>query len=124
MHISVTVLLSFLEKRLTINNTSQHSPSARNSSSTTSFCLVLVYYKLIQEWLISSSLERSLHVTTRVSGTTTATTGSNKLDALKQSAEAKAEPKKLSSINLYSRFAFTGAVCCSVTYGGLTPVDV
>lgn len=45
-------------------------------------------------------------------------------DTLKQSAEAKVEPKKLSGINLYSRFAFAGAVCCSVTHGGLTPVDV
>ncbi|KAG9653502.1 hypothetical protein KCU76_g20520, partial [Aureobasidium melanogenum] len=27
-------------------------------------------------------------------------------------------------LDLYSRFAFAGAVCCSVTHGGLTPVDV
>jgi solute carrier family 25 phosphate transporter 3 len=33
-------------------------------------------------------------------------------------------PKALSGIDLYSRFAFAGAVCCSVTHGGLTPVDV
>ena len=33
-------------------------------------------------------------------------------------------PKKLSGIDLYSRFAFAGAVCCSVTHGALTPVDV
>lgn len=26
--------------------------------------------------------------------------------------------------NLYSRFALAGAVCCSVTHGSLTPVDV
>jgi solute carrier family 25 (mitochondrial phosphate transporter), member 3 len=26
--------------------------------------------------------------------------------------------------DLYMRFAFAGAVCCSVTHGGLTPVDV
>lgn len=50
-------------------------------------------------------------------------TGSAKLDALKQVAEAK-DPRKLSGINLYSRFAFAGAVCCSVTHGALTPVDV
>ncbi|KAL9089806.1 MAG: hypothetical protein Q9165_005600 [Trypethelium subeluteriae] len=50
-------------------------------------------------------------------------TGSTKLDALKQTAEAKT-PEKLSGISLYSRFAFAGAVCCSVTHGGLTPVDV
>ncbi|KIW94327.1 uncharacterized protein Z519_05643 [Cladophialophora bantiana CBS 173.52] len=33
-------------------------------------------------------------------------------------------PKQLSGIDLYSRFAFAGAVCCSVTHGALTPVDV
>jgi len=33
-------------------------------------------------------------------------------------------PKVLSGFDLYSRFAFAGAVCCSVTHGGLTPVDV
>lgn len=27
-------------------------------------------------------------------------------------------------IDLYSRFAFAGAVCCAVTHGALTPVDV
>ncbi len=31
---------------------------------------------------------------------------------------------KLSGVELYSRFAFAGAVCCSVTHGALTPVDV
>ncbi|KAJ3537232.1 hypothetical protein NM208_g6397 [Fusarium decemcellulare] len=44
------------------------------------------------------------------------------LDALKP--DTSAEPKKLSGLALYSRFAFAGAVCCSVTHGGLTPVDV
>lgn len=44
--------------------------------------------------------------------------------APKQNLEAKLEPKKLSGIGLYSRFAFAGAVCCSVTHGALTPVDV
>jgi solute carrier family 25 phosphate transporter 3 len=33
-------------------------------------------------------------------------------------------PEKLSGFALYSRFALAGAVCCSVTHGGLTPVDV
>lgn len=33
-------------------------------------------------------------------------------------------PEKLSGINLYSRFALAGAVCCAVTHGALTPVDV
>jgi solute carrier family 25 phosphate transporter 3 len=50
------------------------------------------------------------------------------LDTVKQKVEAAAPapvaPKKLSGIDLYSRFAFAGAVCCSVTHGGLTPVDV
>ncbi|KAL1978116.1 hypothetical protein VTN31DRAFT_975 [Thermomyces dupontii] len=36
--------------------------------------------------------------------------------------ETKNQP--LSGIQLYSRFAFAGAVCCSVTHGALTPVDV
>lgn len=31
---------------------------------------------------------------------------------------------KLSGVQLYSRFALAGAICCSVTHGGLTPVDV
>lgn len=34
------------------------------------------------------------------------------------------EPAQLSGVALYSRFALAGAVCCSVTHGGLTPVDV
>ncbi len=27
-------------------------------------------------------------------------------------------------VDLYARFAFAGAVCCAVTHGALTPVDV
>ncbi len=50
-------------------------------------------------------------------------TGSTKLDAAIQKTTA-ATPEKLSSVSLYSRFAFAGAVCCSVTHGALTPVDV
>ncbi|KAF1986785.1 mitochondrial carrier [Aulographum hederae CBS 113979] len=50
-------------------------------------------------------------------------TGSVKLDAAKQAVLAS-EPEKLSGFALYSRFALAGAVCCSVTHGGLTPVDV
>ena len=46
-----------------------------------------------------------------------------KLDALKQAAEGKT-PEKLSGLGLYSRFALAGAVCCSITHGSLTPVDV
>lgn len=61
-----------------------------------------------------------------MSGTATAppsSTGSVKLDSLKQTLQAS-EPQKLSGVALYSRFAFAGAVCCSVTHGALTPVDV
>jgi solute carrier family 25 (mitochondrial phosphate transporter), member 3 len=50
-------------------------------------------------------------------------TGSTKLDAVVQTALSKT-PEKLSGIALYSRFALAGAVCCSVTHGALTPVDV
>uniref|UniRef100_A0A0D6R565 Mitochondrial phosphate carrier protein n=1 Tax=Araucaria cunninghamii TaxID=56994 RepID=A0A0D6R565_ARACU len=50
-------------------------------------------------------------------------TGNTKIDGIVQNVAAN-EPKKLSGLALYSRFAFAGAVCCSVTHGGLTPVDV
>lgn len=40
-------------------------------------------------------------------------------------ANVKAEtPEKLSGAALYSRFAVAGALCCSITHGALTPVDV
>jgi solute carrier family 25 phosphate transporter 3 len=52
-----------------------------------------------------------------------ASTGSTKVDAVVQNLAAKS-PEKLSGVALYSRFALAGAVCCSVTHGGLTPVDV
>lgn len=32
--------------------------------------------------------------------------------------------KKPEGVALYARFAFAGAVCCSVTHGAFTPVDV
>jgi solute carrier family 25 phosphate transporter 3 len=50
-------------------------------------------------------------------------TGSTKVDAVVQKVVANT-PEKLSGIALYSRFALAGAICCSVTHGGLTPVDV
>ncbi|KAI9653665.1 MAG: mitochondrial phosphate carrier protein [Trizodia sp. TS-e1964] len=50
-------------------------------------------------------------------------TGSTKLDSVVQNVAANT-PEKLSGLALYSRFAFAGAVCCSVTHGALTPVDV
>lgn len=52
-------------------------------------------------------------------------TGSSKLDSIVQPVVAQAQnPQKLSGVGLYSRFAFAGAVCCGVTHGALTPVDV
>ncbi|KAH8897822.1 mitochondrial phosphate carrier protein-like protein [Thozetella sp. PMI_491] len=51
-------------------------------------------------------------------------TGSSKVDAVVQKAAAVATPQPLSGFALYSRFALAGAVCCSVTHGALTPVDV
>lgn len=54
----------------------------------------------------------------------TTSTGSPKLDAVVQNVKAAAEPAPLSGVALYSRFALAGAVCCSVTHGALTPVDV
>ncbi len=51
-------------------------------------------------------------------------TGSSKLDAAKAAIAAKVDPAAPTGIDLYARFAFAGAVCCSVTHGGLTPVDV
>jgi len=50
-------------------------------------------------------------------------TGSTKVDAVVQKVAA-ATPEKLSGVALYSRFALAGAICCSVTHGALTPVDV
>jgi solute carrier family 25 phosphate transporter 3 len=47
-------------------------------------------------------------------------TGSAKVDAVIQ----EIKPQQLTGLQLYSRFAFAGAVCCSVTHGALTPVDV
>jgi solute carrier family 25 phosphate transporter 3 len=37
---------------------------------------------------------------------------------------AAIDEKPLSGVALYSRFAFAGAVCCSVTHGAVTPLDV
>lgn len=50
-------------------------------------------------------------------------TGSPKVDAVVEKAAAAA-PGQLSGVALYSRFALAGAICCSVTHGALTPVDV
>ncbi|EEH34301.2 mitochondrial phosphate carrier protein [Paracoccidioides lutzii Pb01] len=53
-----------------------------------------------------------------------ATAPAPQLDGLKKSAPVLPQGPQLSGLNLYSRFAFAGAVCCSVTHGLLTPVDV
>lgn len=45
-------------------------------------------------------------------------------EAAKQKVEKVVGPATLSGLSLYSRFAFAGAVCCSVTHGSFTPVDV
>jgi hypothetical protein len=39
-------------------------------------------------------------------------------------SEAPSSGPKPTGIDLYSRFAFAGAVCCSVTHGAVTPFDV
>ncbi|KAI9932116.1 hypothetical protein ASPWEDRAFT_109888 [Aspergillus wentii DTO 134E9] len=45
-------------------------------------------------------------------------------EAPKAAAPVAPAAPELSSLQLYSRFAFAGAVCCSITHGALTPVDV
>jgi len=40
-----------------------------------------------------------------------------------EKVEAAVKPSP-TGVDLYARFAIAGAVCCSVTHGGLTPVDV
>lgn len=32
--------------------------------------------------------------------------------------------KPPTGVDLYARFAFAGAVCCAITHGAMTPVDV
>jgi len=61
---------------------------------------------------------------------------SDKLDAAKSKVEDEALKLKNKAVNaaqdasaptganLYARFAFAGAVCCAITHGALTPVDV
>ncbi|GAP83649.1 putative mitochondrial phosphate carrier protein [Rosellinia necatrix] len=52
-----------------------------------------------------------------------ASEAANKVDVAARAAAASA-PGQLSGAALYSRFALAGAICCSVTHGALTPVDV
>ncbi|KAH7340903.1 putative phosphate transport protein MIR1 [Rhizoctonia solani] len=50
---------------------------------------------------------------------------SDKVDAAKGAVKAAADSSKPpTGADLYARFAFAGAVCCAVTHGALTPVDV
>jgi solute carrier family 25 phosphate transporter 3 len=42
----------------------------------------------------------------------------------KVGAVGSVSPAPPTGVDLYARFAFAGAVCCSVTHGALTPVDV
>lgn len=48
---------------------------------------------------------------------------STKVNAVVEQVKA-ADPTKPTGFALYSRFALAGALCCSVTHGALTPVDV
>ncbi|KZL81880.1 mitochondrial carrier, partial [Colletotrichum incanum] len=64
----------------------------------------------------------SIH-TSHTMASSVPSTGSPKVDAVVEKAAANA-PGQLSGLALYSRFALAGAVCCSVTHGALTPVDV
>ncbi|KAI1337319.1 mitochondrial phosphate carrier protein [Xylariaceae sp. FL0016] len=50
-------------------------------------------------------------------------TPAQKIDAVAREAAANM-PGQKSGLALYSGFALAGAICCSVTHGGLTPVDV
>ncbi|OJD18504.1 hypothetical protein AJ78_01493 [Emergomyces pasteurianus Ep9510] len=49
---------------------------------------------------------------------------SPQLDGLQKPVVPTPQGPQMSGLNLYARFAFAGAVCCSVTHGALTPVDV
>ncbi|KAJ5953840.1 Mitochondrial carrier protein [Penicillium viridicatum] len=39
-------------------------------------------------------------------------------------AAPTAPKEEMSALNLYSRFAFAGAMCCAITHGAATPLDV
>ncbi|KKZ60302.1 hypothetical protein EMCG_04945 [[Emmonsia] crescens] len=49
---------------------------------------------------------------------------SPQLDGIPKPVLPTPQGPQMSGLNLYARFAFAGAVCCSVTHGALTPVDV
>lgn len=81
---------------------------------------ILQRVPLLFSSVFSSLFPHTLLVTMASPATST---GSTKVDAVVQKAAANA-PGQLSGIALYSRFALAGAICCSVTHGALTPVDV
>merc|ERR1712000_432071 len=91
-----------------------HSPIPRS----TSFEPLFVFHQDTLSALVSCRCSSQIPVI--MSGVNT---GSTKVDAVVEKARA-ATPEKKSGLALYSRFALAGAVCCSVTHGGLTPVDV
>lgn len=64
------------------------------------------------------------HPPSRPSSSLSASAKMSKVEAVKQELAAKVDPSAPTGLALYSRFAFAGAVCCSVTHGALTPVDV
>ncbi|KNE57909.1 hypothetical protein AMAG_04752 [Allomyces macrogynus ATCC 38327] len=46
------------------------------------------------------------------------------MDKIRANAPAAAGDAKPTGVDLYARYAFAGAMCCSLTHGALTPVDV
>ncbi|KNE59088.1 hypothetical protein AMAG_03432 [Allomyces macrogynus ATCC 38327] len=46
------------------------------------------------------------------------------MDKIRANAPAAAGDDKPTGVDLYARYAFAGAMCCSLTHGALTPVDV
>jgi hypothetical protein len=87
------------------------SPSITHSSS------LLIPHLLIAS--LPSLFVPFLPHTTHTMASATTSAAAAKVDALIQKT-----PEKLSGLALYSRFALAGAICCSVTHGALTPVDV
>lgn len=77
---------------------------------------------VVRHFVTSSPLS-PLSISLRCIPHHTYTMASAKVDAVVEKAKANA-PGQLSGLALYSRFALAGAVCCSVTHGALTPVDV
>jgi hypothetical protein len=73
--------------------------------------------------LHSTPFASTIHTSEMATSPPPTSTGIGKVDAAKAKLAA-ADPTAPTGLALYSRFAFAGAVCCSVTHGALTPVDV